>query len=105
MYGEISAKAGARHGVGVKGTKVNPKFGAKEEPFHGKHGKADQGKAHNRGIPEATTRMINNSRQGAGRPSHAGGMPSRGGRVGRGGQPDVDHIDQEQIDHLVRSIR
>ena len=103
MYGEISEKAGRRHGVGPKGTRVNPKFGAQEEPFHGKQGLADKGYGRQRGTSAATGDTIDKM-QGMGSPGRAGGKPSRGGFMKRQLQPThVDHIDapglQKPVQH------
>jgi hypothetical protein len=97
MYGEISARAGRRHGVGPKGTRVNPRFHTDEEEFMGKEGLKDQGRSKDPGPPEAGRRSID-KRQSMGRPSHAGGAPTRGGSAGPQKQPfDVDHIDAGPI--------
>jgi len=97
-YGEISAKAGRRHGVGVKGTRVAPRFGTAEESFHGRQGKADQGKGRQSGATAvAGTRSID-TYQSMGSPAHAGGAPSRGGGAKAFGQPTkVDHINSPRL--------
>jgi len=97
MYGEISAKAGRRHGVGPKGTRVNPRFHTDEEEFMGKEGLKDQGRSRDPGPVQAGKHHIDKM-QSMGRPAHAGGAPSRGAGAGRQQQlADVDHIDQSHL--------
>ena len=92
--GMISPKQATKLGV-LKGTKLNPAFGAGEEPFENKAGRRDQGGTHDRGITEAGVGHINNARQQR-EGSAIASRPTRGGRVNKGGQPSVDAIDQDQ---------
>jgi hypothetical protein len=48
-----------------------------------------------RGAPVATGKTIDKN-QGTGTPAKAGGLPSKGARVNKGGQPHVDAIDENQ---------
>lgn len=91
IFGEISAKAGAKHKVGVGNTRVNPGFQSREEPFHGKQGTADQGKGRMRGATQVASPRSINQNQDMGR------APSRGGGAGPQRQPvGVDAINTNQ---------
>ena len=73
-------------------TKVQP---SKMADFDSKKGKRDQGGVRDRG--EVPVNEINHkTNQKPGTPSKGAGLPSKGARVNRSGQPDVDHIDQQQ---------
>jgi hypothetical protein len=98
MYGEISAKAGRRHGVfGPKGTRVNPAFHTNEEPFEHDGGLRDQGAGRERGTRVASGDPIDNM-QTMGSPRHAGGKPTRGGSAGPQKQPTkVGHINAANL--------
>jgi len=97
MYGEISARAGRRHGVGPKGTRVNPRFHTDEEEFMGKEGLKDQGRSKDPGPTLAGGEHINRV-QGMGSPARASGKPTRGGSAGPQKQPfNRDHIDTAAI--------
>jgi hypothetical protein len=93
-YGEVSMKAGAKHKVGVlRKTKVNPRFHAREEPFHGKQGRADQGHGRQVGDTRVAGNRSIDTYQEMGTRAHAGGKPTRGGSAGPQKQPThVDHI-------------
>jgi hypothetical protein len=89
--GQISEKAAARFKPPILSqTRVNR---PKEEAFHGKQGRADQGGTKMRGVPETTHRNID-TRQTAGTPRNAGGVPSKGGRAMGTENPSVAQIDQ-----------
>jgi hypothetical protein len=97
MYGEISAKAGRRHGVGPKGTRVNPRFHTQEEDFEGKEGLEDQGRSRDTGPVVAGDEHIDKV-QGMGTPARASGKPTRGGSAGPQKQPTRKrHIDDPAL--------
>ena len=97
MYGEISAKAGRRHGVGPKGTRVNPRFHTDEEEFMGKEGLKDQGRSKDPGPTLAGGEHINRV-QGMGSPARASGKPTRGGSTGPQKQPTrAGHINAANL--------
>lgn len=89
--GQVSSKALARFKPAVLSqTSVNR---PKEEKFHGKQGRADQGGTRMRGVPETTTRAID-TRQTMGSPRNAGGKPSKGGSVNSKENPSNNEINQ-----------
>jgi hypothetical protein len=93
--GMISSKAAAKLKA-QRGTRIEPGFEAGEEPFHGRQGRADQGRGRDRGKTEvAASGHINrarNQREG----SAIASRPTKGSRVNAGGQPTVDAINQRQ---------
>jgi hypothetical protein len=93
--GMISGKQAAKLKV-LRGTRAQPAFGAAEEPFHGKQGRADQGRNRDRGeTAVASVGHINKARQQR-EGSAIASRPTKGGRVNAGGQPQVDAINQNQ---------
>jgi hypothetical protein len=93
--GEISSSAmkglqGKWQKPGVlRKTRVNR---PNEEEFHGKQGLRDQGGPRLKGPSGAKAKHINNPRT-----QRMGPKPSKGGAVGLGGQPEVDHVDQSEM--------
>jgi hypothetical protein len=81
--GEVSSKHGLTIGI-LKGTKPYPAFGAGEEPFSGRQGRADQGGRRDSG-PKATSvkgggHIEYGPSQNMGTPSRASGKPSGAGK-------------------------
>jgi hypothetical protein len=90
--GLISAKAGAKLKK-LQGTKVQ---NSKMADFDDKGGRRDQGGVRDRGDSSVAGARHIDTKQDMGSVARASGPPSKGGRVGKTGQPGADAIDEVQ---------